>query len=495
MKKTLIILIISILTFIKLSAQNCNADFVFTSNPTGLVNFQDQSETYGATLCEIYWEFGDGETSVDVNPVHQYNANGQYEVCMYIGTSFDTLCLSIGCIDSVCYILDVTTITPCNLSLSYLQTNVSINGGNDGGIDLTVNNAQAPISYQWSSGQITEDISGLTAGDYKVVVADNNNCIDSLIITITEPLAIVEYSLLGQVFAKTALLPEGIALLINDVNLVVAKTEIHAGQYQFLNIDSGQYTVYAVPYFNLDYEYFPIYFPSYIGDVSYWNLSNLILVDSIRSANIHLNSYQEVLHGQGNISGKVKYEEDSGFETNFYQQNWFSNFKNVSNSLASNVTVLLRDQSNTIVDFCLTNESGQYIFDNIPFGFYSVHVEKSGKIMLPISVNLNQENDNIENVDLTIQSAQIISVPKHAFLEKDITIYPNPFNNQIKIELPFTGLNYEVQIIDIAGRTVLFQNKFKESILINTDNIEKGVYIIVCKSNGNGIFVKNIIKY
>lgn len=58
--------------------------------------------------------------------------------------------------------------------LSYtLQDEIS---GGDGFIDLTVSGGLPPYTYDWSSGQITEDISGLTEGFYEVIVTDDNSC-------------------------------------------------------------------------------------------------------------------------------------------------------------------------------------------------------------------------------------------------------------------------------------------------------------------------------
>ena len=48
-----------------------------------------------------YWDFGDGFTSEDCNPVHQYNAPGNYEVCLTIE---DTLGL---CFDTYCFVLTI----------------------------------------------------------------------------------------------------------------------------------------------------------------------------------------------------------------------------------------------------------------------------------------------------------------------------------------------------------------------------------------------------
>lgn len=65
--------------------------------------------------------------------------------------------------------------------------NVSCAGAADGSIDLTVLNGTAPYSYSWDNGEVSEDISGLEAGDYTVIVTDANGCEMSAVITLTEP--------------------------------------------------------------------------------------------------------------------------------------------------------------------------------------------------------------------------------------------------------------------------------------------------------------------
>ena len=57
------------------------ADFVSTSNELE-VAFTDQTAP-GATFW--IWEFGDGNTSLDQNPVHTYDTPGLYDVCLTVG--------------------------------------------------------------------------------------------------------------------------------------------------------------------------------------------------------------------------------------------------------------------------------------------------------------------------------------------------------------------------------------------------------------------------
>jgi len=45
-----------------------------------------------------------------------------------------------------------------------------------GSIDLSISGGTEPISYNWSNGENTEDISGLSAGTYTYTVTDNENC-------------------------------------------------------------------------------------------------------------------------------------------------------------------------------------------------------------------------------------------------------------------------------------------------------------------------------
>lgn len=56
-------------------------------------------------------------------------------------------------------------------------THAGCNGEPIGSIDLTVNNATAPVTYEWSTGATSEDISGLGGGEYRVTVSDaSGNC-------------------------------------------------------------------------------------------------------------------------------------------------------------------------------------------------------------------------------------------------------------------------------------------------------------------------------
>ena len=69
-----------------------------------------------------------------------------------------------------CELFTESEVDPLKLSLRV--TDVSVYGGDDGAIDLAATGGTMPYEYAWSNGDITEDIGGLTAGTYRVVVTD-----------------------------------------------------------------------------------------------------------------------------------------------------------------------------------------------------------------------------------------------------------------------------------------------------------------------------------
>ncbi|WP_411768433.1 SprB repeat-containing protein, partial [Winogradskyella sp. A3E31] len=83
------------------------------------------------------------------------------------------------------------TITDTELDITGSVTNVDCNGNSTGAIDITINNGSGIYTYDWSNGEMTEDISGLTAGNYSVTVTDENGCTGTYETTITEPADIV----------------------------------------------------------------------------------------------------------------------------------------------------------------------------------------------------------------------------------------------------------------------------------------------------------------
>ena len=117
----------------------------------------DLTTTGGSTPFTFNWS--NGATTEDISGL----IAGTYSV-----TSTDA---------SGCAVVDTFIInTVFAYTTSAVLTNDSCGLGN-GTIDLTVTGGTAPITFVWSNGNSTEDISGLTAGTYTVTTTDGIGCI------------------------------------------------------------------------------------------------------------------------------------------------------------------------------------------------------------------------------------------------------------------------------------------------------------------------------
>jgi gliding motility-associated-like protein len=64
--------------------------------------------------------------------------------------------------------------------------NVSCNGGNDGAITTTVLGGTPNYNYAWNNAPSVQSPTGLTAGQYTLTVTDNNGCVLSDTVVVTE---------------------------------------------------------------------------------------------------------------------------------------------------------------------------------------------------------------------------------------------------------------------------------------------------------------------
>jgi gliding motility-associated-like protein len=167
-------------------------DFDFFANcDSGYVRFINKYPSQQGTAGRYGWDFGDGNTSTSVNPLHTYSQPGNYPVKLKLITS--TSCLN----DSL-----TKTVTMPALPVT-ISGNQTIFAGQK--IQLFVNGSGT--TYQWSpaTGLSNPSVARPFASPvqditYKATVINNNGCsgVDSVHITVTD---------LDGIFVPTAFTP------------------------------------------------------------------------------------------------------------------------------------------------------------------------------------------------------------------------------------------------------------------------------------------------
>ena len=81
-----------------------------------------------------------------------------------------------------------TIVEPAAIVLSANVTNpLDCTNGSSGAIDLIIAGGTLPYSFLWTNGATTEDVSGVTAGNYGVTLTDANGCSTSKTYTLIRP--------------------------------------------------------------------------------------------------------------------------------------------------------------------------------------------------------------------------------------------------------------------------------------------------------------------
>ncbi|MBU2913279.1 OmpA family protein [Reichenbachiella agariperforans] len=141
----------------------------------------------GETPYKYRWSTG--ATSQDVTDLKA----GEYKV---------EIIDSNGCTDELSAYVEEKPLLEVGIDV----TNILCYGESSGAIDLNVQGGVAPYKYMWSNEAVTQDIKGLKAGQYSVVVTDANGCSDIKDVMISQPsrfIAILESEVHVKCFGQS----------------------------------------------------------------------------------------------------------------------------------------------------------------------------------------------------------------------------------------------------------------------------------------------------
>ena len=128
---------------------------------------------------------------------------------------------------------------------------------NGGALSLNIENGTPPFNFEWSNGETTESITGISSGEYSATITDANGC------TNEASVQIFEFSCLGgvvwndlnrdgcQSFGEIDIPNIQLNISGTDIfnNIVEANVTTDAnGTYLFDSLTAGNYTIEVIPY-------------------------------------------------------------------------------------------------------------------------------------------------------------------------------------------------------------------------------------------------------
>ena len=132
----------------------------------------DVTTSGGTGVLSYVWSNGETSEDLDNEPA------GTYSI-----TATDLN----GCTATQTFVIDQPDSLIINLD-GFGVVDVTCYGGNDGAINVTVSGGTPPYFFSWTNGDTTEDVSGLTAGDYTVQITDSLGCVQiSQTFTVGQP--------------------------------------------------------------------------------------------------------------------------------------------------------------------------------------------------------------------------------------------------------------------------------------------------------------------
>jgi PKD repeat protein len=471
----------------------CEADFNYTQDPSDPFTyfFFDNS---GNNVTEYNWDFGDGDISLEPNPVHSYNSTGVFNVCLTIisdSAGFfcgDTICKSIT--------VDYTLSADFDYSLDTISGNIRLYTYTD----MSTGN---PDSFYWDFGdgndsQLQNPIHEYAeAGDYTVCLQvvrnlqGGNAITDDICKTITAP----EYYTFGGLtylgdYPLNNPVPDGdtgIAYLYRkyDNAIVAADTNLfyEFGYYWFTEAREGDYIIKVGLTENSTH--YDDYLQAYYVDALHWDEAQVFQLADTGNyyTNIHLNEVSGVGSGIGMLSGNIQIDTACpGFSV-------------------ADVVIMLLDNNDNLLSFTLTDENGGFSFQNLELGTYQLYAEETALFSWKEVVGIDNANPVEPGIDLQMTCSGTVGVNHIA--ESGIVvgdIFPNPVAGEINIKMQLIGESDVVAMIyDITGRKTeeqVFSLLSGNNIIsITANHLPKGVYVLSLRLTENGaIFLKKFIK-
>jgi subtilisin-like proprotein convertase family protein len=159
-------------------------EYCFNANPTygTMVNesnnfTRNYTDAVGNSYTDTYLPAGSYTASGNFSAFVGSPMNGTWKVYVTDQFGLDNGYIFNWYISLIGDMPDTTVILtqPAEITLSGLASNATC-GSSNGSVNVSVLNGVAPVTYSWSNGATTEDLTGVPAGQYTLTATDANGC-------------------------------------------------------------------------------------------------------------------------------------------------------------------------------------------------------------------------------------------------------------------------------------------------------------------------------
>lgn len=137
--------------------------------------FFDESE---GDVVNRRWTFGDHYTSFDKNPIHIFDEQNEFYVCLEVSNDCS--------VRNICKLINNTSSSSLNISDSeVLESNCY--GSSNSSIKVNAQGGVGPYIYKWNNGSTKNEIANLVKGVYTVTITDADFSTISSFFFVSEP--------------------------------------------------------------------------------------------------------------------------------------------------------------------------------------------------------------------------------------------------------------------------------------------------------------------
>lgn len=336
------------------------------------------------------------------------------------------------------------------------------------------------------------DIPGLPMDSVREIVIDSNTSqlnypYNYYFVDSTHIFVMPDPMITGFVSINNQPVNNGMAYVYNlaygeELDLQAMDTIDTHGNFSFDSLPIGEYLLYTLP----DEHDYTTAVGTYFGNKYFWINADTVVIDSTSKNDGANDNHVEI-----NIVQKPENTTGTGTITGTINWKSFNNDSTNGEALVG-AKVMLELNHDSILMVKYTTNTGNYSFDNIPYGTYRILVDIPGLPMDTVRINeISAINDMyvsqyyfVDSSHIYLQNWVITNIDTQENIAQ-VSVYPNPVNSNLYIKTDNNN-DVNIEIYNISGQLMLSEfYANSKNININIDALDNGIYNLIIKTKNN----------